>query len=75
MSYGPSSPEVEKTLEAQPSRLGVENPKNVDEGYDIYVSNLEGRKNVERTAEESVEWEAKSKRIAQKYDRWLLGMM
>ena len=44
----------------------------VDEGFDLYAQNLEGP---QRTAEESMEWERRSKLIARKFDHRLLAMM
>ena len=80
MSVSPVSPDAEKNAatyggEVPASWLGIHSAAKVDEGYDLYVAALEGRKDVEKTVEEQADWEAKSKGIAKKYDMWLLPML
>ncbi|WWD20510.1 hypothetical protein CI109_104986 [Kwoniella shandongensis] len=47
----------------------------VDEGYDIYAQHVGTIKGEGRTAEEQLGWERKSKRVAGKFDLYLLAMM
>ncbi|ORY26794.1 major facilitator superfamily domain-containing protein [Naematelia encephala] len=45
----------------------------VDEGYEVYVQTLDSK--LQRTPEAQAAWDATSKRVARKFDHWLLAMM
>ena len=72
-NYPPTSPEA--GMSGYPDISIAEPTGKLDDGYELYVSNLRGRKDVERTSEEKAEWERKSKAIARKFDYHLLPML